>query len=104
MPIYEYKCEDCSKVFEVFLGIKDKPIRQCIHCNGKNIRKLISNCSFQLKGTGWYLTDYARKDIKNETTQAKHEGKSEASEGSQTSEKKDTKKVAEGSKDAGKAA
>jgi putative FmdB family regulatory protein len=62
MPIYEYACDDCKQNFEVFVGVHDAPVHECKHCAGKNIRKLISNCSFQLKGTGWYKTDYAAKD------------------------------------------
>ena len=61
MPIYEYACDDCQKEFEMFVGIRDAAVQECKHCAGKNIRKLISNCSFQLKGTGWYKTDYADK-------------------------------------------
>jgi len=62
MPIYEYACDDCQKNFEVFVGVRDGAVQECKYCSGKNIRKLISNCSFQLKGSGWYVTDYARKD------------------------------------------
>lgn len=62
MPIYEYACDDCQKNFEVFVGVRDGAVQECKYCAGKNIRKLISNCSFQLKGSGWYVTDYARKD------------------------------------------
>ncbi|TAK07635.1 zinc ribbon domain-containing protein, partial [bacterium] len=60
MPIYEYKCQQCGD-FEVTQKIKDKPLTRCPTCKGK-VKKLISNTSFQLKGTGWYITDYARKD------------------------------------------
>ena len=59
MPIYEYKCRDCGKVFEIFQKISDKPLKECRFCKGK-LDKLISNCSFQLKGTGWYVTDYKK--------------------------------------------
>jgi putative FmdB family regulatory protein len=62
MPIYEYACDDCQKNFEVFVGVRDGAVQECRYCSGKNIRKLISNCSFQLKGSGWYVTDYARKE------------------------------------------
>jgi putative FmdB family regulatory protein len=62
MPIYEYACDDCQKNFEVFVGVRDAALKECKYCAGKNIRKLISNCSFQLKGSGWYKTDYAAKD------------------------------------------
>jgi putative FmdB family regulatory protein len=60
MPIYEYKCEKCGQ-FEVTQKITDRPINRCPTCKGK-VKKLISHTSFQLKGTGWYITDYARKE------------------------------------------
>jgi len=60
MPIYEYKCEKCG-TFEVTQKITKKALSRCPTCKGK-VKKLISNTSFQLKGTGWYVTDYARKD------------------------------------------
>ena len=60
MPIYEYKCSKCGKVFEVIQKISDEPLSRCKFCKGK-VDRLISNSSFQLKGSGWYLTDYARK-------------------------------------------
>ncbi|MDP6559068.1 MAG: zinc ribbon domain-containing protein [Candidatus Binatia bacterium] len=59
MPIYEYQCASCGQ-FEVTQRITEKSLSRCPNC-GKKVRKLISNTSFQLKGTGWYLTDYARK-------------------------------------------
>ena len=60
MPIYEYHCQKCGD-FEVTQKITDNPLGRCPTCKGK-VRKLISNTSFQLKGTGWYVTDYGRKD------------------------------------------
>jgi putative FmdB family regulatory protein len=60
MPIYEYECQKCG-TFEATQRITDKPLTRCPTCKGK-VKKLISNTSFQLKGTGWYVTDYARKD------------------------------------------
>lgn len=60
MPIYEYQCVKCGQ-FEITQKITDKPLGRCPTCKGK-VKKLISNTSFQLKGTGWYVTDYARKD------------------------------------------
>lgn len=59
MPIYEYTCQKCG-TFEVTQRITEKPLGKCPTCKGK-VKKLISNTSFQLKGTGWYITDYARK-------------------------------------------
>ena len=60
MPIYEYECSKCGKVFEAMQKVTDKPLARCKYCNGK-VERLISNTSFQLKGSGWYVTDYARK-------------------------------------------
>ena len=59
MPIYEYQCQKCG-CFEVTQRITEKALSKCPSCKGK-VKKLISNTSFQLKGTGWYITDYARK-------------------------------------------
>lgn len=59
MPIYEYRCDKCG-TFEITQRITEKPLGKCPTCKGK-VKKLISNTSFQLKGTGWYVTDYARK-------------------------------------------
>ena len=60
MPIYEYRCSQCGEVFEAFQKITDQPLSQCKFCRGR-VEKMISHTSFQLKGTGWYLTDYARR-------------------------------------------
>ena len=59
MPIYEYECQKCG-TFEATQRITENPLSKCPTCKGK-VKKLISNTSFQLKGTGWYITDYARK-------------------------------------------
>ena len=63
MPIYEYDCQKCG-TFETTQKITEKPLSKCPTCKGK-VKKLISNTSFQLKGTGWYVTDYARKGQSN---------------------------------------
>jgi len=60
MPIYEYECTKCGKIEEAIQKFSDKPITKCKHCSG-NLHKLISQNSFHLKGTGWYVTDYANK-------------------------------------------
>jgi putative FmdB family regulatory protein len=57
MPIYEYMCTGCGKHFEIFQKMGDEPLKVCRVCKG-NLQKLISNCSFHLKGSGWYATDY----------------------------------------------
>jgi putative FmdB family regulatory protein len=59
MPIYEYRCEKCDSHFEVIQKFSDKPLKFCSNCKGR-LTKLISQTSFQLKGSGWYVTDYAK--------------------------------------------
>ena len=59
MPIYEYQCLKCGS-FELVQRITDSPLTQCPTCRRK-VNKLISKSSFHLKGTGWYVTDYAKK-------------------------------------------
>ncbi len=61
MPIYEYQCTKCGEVFEAFQKITDKPLARCKFCSSR-VERLISQSSFQLKGSGWYMTDYARKN------------------------------------------
>lgn len=64
MPIFEYKCNDCNSEFELLkLNLNRDDI--CPNCNSKNIVKLISNINFVLNGSGFYKTDYNKKD-KNE--------------------------------------
>lgn len=59
MPIYEYQCEKCSKVHEIWQKISDEPATECPECKG-SMKKILSLNSFALKGTGWYTTDYKR--------------------------------------------
>lgn len=61
MPIYEYRCTSCHDDFEVSQKITDAPLTDCPKCQGR-LEKLISQTSFVLKGNGWYMTDYARKN------------------------------------------
>lgn len=60
MPLYEYQCESCNHRFERIQKYADPPIDTCPNCAGKT-RKLFSSPAIQFKGTGWYITDYARK-------------------------------------------
>ncbi len=83
MPIYEYQCLDCGKLFEIFQKISDEPLKECRECHG-HLNRLISMCSFQLKGTGWYVTDY------------KSGASSSPGNGSQRAEKAGTESVGKG--------
>ena len=58
MPVYEYECNGCKKIFEVQQRLADAPLVACPDC-GAEVRKLISMSSFQLKGGGWYSDGYS---------------------------------------------
>lgn len=60
MPLYEYECSTCGRRTEVIQRVGGAPIGPCAECGGE-MRKLISVPAFQFKGSGWYVTDYARK-------------------------------------------
>lgn len=60
MPLYEYACEGCGQHFELIRKFSDPPVETCIVCGGP-VRKVLSSPAVQFKGTGWYVTDYARK-------------------------------------------
>lgn len=60
MPIYEYKCTSCGKKLEKIQKFSDPPLQECPDCKG-SLEKLVSHSSFHLKGTGWYVTDYAKR-------------------------------------------
>ena len=79
MPIYEYRCDACRQEFEVIQKITADPLETCKLCGAPNPSKLISNSSFVLKGSGWYLTDYVRKE-----NGGKQEGKGGASKSGDT--------------------
>jgi putative FmdB family regulatory protein len=61
MPLYEYQCDACGRRFEKIQKFSDPPIEVCPTCGG-HVQKLVSSPAFQFKGTGWYITDYSRKD------------------------------------------
>jgi len=58
MPVYEYECQECNKVFEVQQKIADEPLSHCPECEAP-VKKLMSMSSFQLKGGGWYADGYS---------------------------------------------
>jgi putative FmdB family regulatory protein len=62
MPLYEYRCESCQHQFEIIQKFSDAPIAVCPKCGAGPVVKLLSSPAFQFKGSGWYITDYARKD------------------------------------------
>ncbi len=60
MPLYEYQCESCGSRFERIQKFSDLPVQACPSCGGP-VRKLLSSPAIQFKGSGWYITDYAKK-------------------------------------------
>ena len=70
MPLYEYECGACGHRFEVIQKFSDAPIEKCPSC-GSKVRKLQSAPAFQFKGSGWYVTDYAKTGSAAETKESK---------------------------------
>ena len=99
MPLYEYKCDKCDQVFEVIQKFSDQPLTVHESCGGA-VERLLSRSAFQLKGTGWYATDYARSGgaKKDSTPDSKPDSKSGASSPPAT-KSESTKPAASVSKD-----
>jgi putative FmdB family regulatory protein len=64
MPIYEYRCDACGHEKEVLQRMSDKPLTKCPKCGKRRFHKLVSAAGFQLKGTGWYATDFKNSGTK----------------------------------------
>lgn len=77
MPIYEYNCTNCHQQFDLLQKISDEPATQCPHCHKNTAVRLVSAAAFQLKGSGWYVTDF-----KNKSGDSSKTGSSPASTGS----------------------
>ena len=97
MPLYEYRCDACGRRFEKIQKFADPPLDICQLCGKGPVRKLLSSPAIQFKGSGWYITDYARKngsggETKDETkTDAKTESKAETKTETKTESKTETK-------------
>lgn len=89
MPLYEYQCESCAHRFERILKFSDPPIDVCPVCGGP-VRKLFSSPAIQFKGSGWYITDYAKKSPR-ETGKSGDPASSDSSGSSSSDSKSDTK-------------
>ncbi|MFN7944790.1 MAG: zinc ribbon domain-containing protein [Blastocatellia bacterium] len=76
MPIYEYVCEKCGHHLEIMQKMTDEPLARCPKCGKKALEKIFSQTSFQLKGGGWYVSDYGKsgggkKDSSSESKESK---------------------------------
>jgi putative FmdB family regulatory protein len=64
MPIYEYRCAACGKEHEVLQKVSERPLTKCPSCGKPKLQKMLSAAGFQLKGSGWYATDFKNKSSK----------------------------------------
>jgi putative FmdB family regulatory protein len=88
MPLYEYKCKKCGHRFEKIRKFSDAPLKKCPECGGA-VEQLLSAPAVQFKGSGWYVTDYAKK---GGAGSASSDGSSDKAEKTEKSEKKDEAK------------
>lgn len=94
MPIYEYECESCAHRTELLQKLSDPPLECCPECQG-GVRKVVSAPGLHFKGSGWYVTDYAKK---KEKPPSKTEDK-KAAKPESTTKKESPSKPATGSKE-----
>lgn len=90
MPLYEYECDECGRRFELIRKFSDPPVTSCTTCNG-SVRKLFSSPAIQFKGTGWYVTDYARAGQTDRDGKQSDEKKTEAKSDSGSETKTESK-------------
>src|ERR1700685_517079 len=88
MPLYEYKCKKCGHQFEKIQKYSDRMVKKCPDCGGR-VEQTITAPAVQFKGTGWYVTDYAKKSS----------GLSSSDGGSKDSKKEDKSKSDSGAKE-----
>lgn len=90
MPIYEYQCTACGHQLEALQKMSDQPLKECPECKQKTLAKLVSAAGFQLKGSGWYVTDYSKKGQGKSGEQTGSGGSaSDSSSGTKSESKKD---------------
>lgn len=100
MPLYEYACGDCGRKTEVIQRVGEKPLRICPHCGGK-LKKAISAPAVHFKGSGWYVTDYARAKKEEKKAASSDSEKSSGESKESASEKRETKETAKKSSKSG---
>ncbi|MEM7542195.1 MAG: zinc ribbon domain-containing protein [Pseudomonadota bacterium] len=91
MPIYEYQCGDCGHQFEIMQKMSDDRLSTCPECAAESLQKLISKVGFQLKGTGWYETDF-KNNGKKPADGKSDDGGSKKEDGAKDNKKADTGK------------
>ena len=98
MPLYEYQCQKCGHRFERIQRFSDPLVKKCPECGGK-VEQLLSAPAVQFKGSGWYVTDYAKKSA---GSSSKSEAESKSDSGKDTGKKESKPKAESGSKSAEK--
>lgn len=92
MPIYEYQCTHCHHQFDVLQKIADLPVTKCPKCSEEKAIRLVSAAAFQLKGSGWYATDFKTKTPESTTRSSGSASTSETATKTETSKTTDDKK------------
>lgn len=91
MPIYEYECKKCHHQFDLMQKISDTPVKQCPKCFEETAVRLVSAAGFQLKGTGWYATDFKNKEKKTTTPAASDKSAAAEKKSAETATKTEKK-------------
>lgn len=97
MPLYEYQCDACAHRFEVIQKFSDPPIEVCPKCGGA-VKKLLSSPAIQFKGSGWYITDYARSGRSEGASSSKSDSHGEPARDSNADAKGESKGESKGDK------
>jgi putative FmdB family regulatory protein len=92
VPLYEYQCKKCKHRFEKIQKFSARPVKKCPECRGP-VEKLLSASAVQFKGSGWYVTDYARKSSGASESSSSADGASSAAKSAEKSDKPDSKKA-----------
>ena len=87
MPLYEYHCDRCGETFEIIQKFSDEPLTTHEACGGA-VERLLSPPALQFKGTGWYVTDYARKSASSPSSGSSDKSGTSSSDSTQSSAKK----------------
>ena len=87
MPLYEYQCQKCGHRFERIQRFSDPMVKKCPECGGK-VEQMISAPAVQFKGSGWYVTDYAKKSSAGSNSKSESESKSDSGKDSGKKESK----------------
>jgi putative FmdB family regulatory protein len=96
MPIYEYRCSHCGHELEALQKLSDAPLTSCPECRRDTLAKLVSAAGFQLKGSGWYATDFRNGSKPAKSPGATAETKGEAKGETASEPKSETKSEAKG--------